>query len=176
MAYAVDLLACRTLSGVRTIVRWLRSRRPRYPATEERNTMSKLEDIRTGSRILGVTGDRPVTAVAVERCGTYALALAHKTEGSQLGSVMLCRDMEPDLSLARYNQWTFGADADQLKLVSEAHRISLAYRLFAIADKKGWHQEAFACNSLVVTWRGIVSCAAQLQRETPVQATLDLDA
>lgn len=51
---------------------------------------------------------------------------------------------------------------------------ALAYRLFTIADKKGWNQEAFAYNSLVTAWRDIESRAAQLQQETPVQTTLDI--
>ncbi|WP_165248464.1 DUF1156 domain-containing protein [Adlercreutzia sp. ZJ141] len=49
---------------------------------------------------------------------------------------------------------------------------ALAYRLFTIADKKNWTQEAFAYNSLVVSWPEIQSRAAQLQAETPVQEEL----
>jgi len=51
---------------------------------------------------------------------------------------------------------------------------ALAYRLFTIADKKGWQTEAFAYNSLVVAWPEIQARAAQLQQETPVQTTLDI--
>lgn len=51
---------------------------------------------------------------------------------------------------------------------------ALAYRLFTIADKKGWAQEAFAYNSLVVAWPDIQARAAQLQQETPVQTALDI--
>lgn len=53
---------------------------------------------------------------------------------------------------------------------------ALAYRLFTIADKKGWNQEAFAYNSLVTSWRDIESRAAQMQDEEPIQFTLNLDA
>ncbi|WP_308615807.1 hypothetical protein [uncultured Enorma sp.] len=49
---------------------------------------------------------------------------------------------------------------------------ALAYRLFTIADKKGWNAEAFAYNSLVVAWPEIQSRAAQLQAEKPMQYTL----
>ena len=89
--------------------------------------MLKLEDIRIGSRIIGVTGKQPVTAVQVEWFGNYALTLTYKIEDGRLDSLMLYRDMEPSLSLARDNQWTFDADADELKLVSEAYRINLAH-------------------------------------------------
>ena len=51
---------------------------------------------------------------------------------------------------------------------------ALAYRLFTIADKKKWNQEAFAYNSLVVAWPEIQSRAAQLQEEQPVQTALDI--
>lgn len=89
--------------------------------------MLKLEDIRVGSRVIGVVGDKPVTAVQVEWYGNYALTLTYKTEDNVLGSLMLYRDMEPSLSLAKDNQWTFDANADELKLVSEAYRINLAH-------------------------------------------------
>lgn len=48
----------------------------------------------------------------------------------------------------------------------------LAYRLFTIADKKNWQQEAFAYNSLVTSWPEIQSKAAQLAAEAPTQGTL----
>lgn len=49
---------------------------------------------------------------------------------------------------------------------------ALAYRLFTIADKKSWQQEAFAYNSLVTAWPEIQSKAAQLAAEAPTQGTL----
>lgn len=49
---------------------------------------------------------------------------------------------------------------------------ALAYRLFTIADKKNWQQEAFAYNSLVTAWPEIQSKAAQLATDTPKQDTL----
>ena len=49
---------------------------------------------------------------------------------------------------------------------------ALAYRLFTIADKKNWQQEAFAYNLLVTAWPEIQSKAAQLAAEAPTQGTL----
>lgn len=49
---------------------------------------------------------------------------------------------------------------------------ALAYRLFTIADKKNWQQEAFAYNSLVTAWPEIQSKAAQLAVERPMQDSL----
>ena len=51
---------------------------------------------------------------------------------------------------------------------------ALAYRLFTIAEKKGWQQEAFAYNALVVAWPDIQSKAAMLHRSEPVQDSLGI--
>lgn len=59
---------------------------------------------------------------------------------------------------------TLGGRADGAK--------ALAYRLFTIADKRNWQQEAFAYNSLVTAWPEIQSKAAQLAIERPMQDSL----
>lgn len=59
---------------------------------------------------------------------------------------------------------TLGGRADGAK--------ALAYRLFTIADKRNWQQEAFAYNSLVTAWPEIQSKAAQLVVERPMQDSL----
>lgn len=59
---------------------------------------------------------------------------------------------------------TLGGRADGAK--------ALAYRLFTIADKRNWQQEAFAYNSLVTAWPEIQSKAAQFAVERPMQDTL----
>lgn len=62
---------------------------------------------------------------------------------------------------------------DMLGIAPERAK-ALAYRLFTIAEKKGWQQEAFAYNALVVAWPDIHSKAAMLQKLEPVQTTLEL--
>lgn len=59
---------------------------------------------------------------------------------------------------------TLGGRADGAK--------ALAYRLFTIADKRNWQQEAFAYNSLVTAWPEIQSKAAQLAVGRPTQDSL----
>jgi putative DNA methylase len=49
---------------------------------------------------------------------------------------------------------------------------TLAYRLFSIADRKGWAQEAYAYNSLVTAWPDIQNKAAELQSREKEQLTL----
>ena len=58
----------------------------------------------------------------------------------------------------------FGSAGEQAK--------ALAYRLYTIAEKKGWAQEAYAYNALVVSWPDIKSMAAELSAITPEQVTL----
>jgi putative DNA methylase len=49
----------------------------------------------------------------------------------------------------------FGGSAERAK--------ELAYRLFTIAERKGWAQEAFAYNALVIAWPEIQSAVAEVQ-------------
>ena len=50
---------------------------------------------------------------------------------------------------------------------------ALAYRLYTIAERKGWNAEAFAYNSLVTAWPDIQSRAAQLRAHQPIQGAWD---
>ena len=57
-------------------------------------------------------------------------------------------------------------------LGSNAERAKdLAYRLYTLAERKGWTQECYAYNALVVAWREIQSRAAELQQATPEQTS-----
>lgn len=48
----------------------------------------------------------------------------------------------------------------------------LAYRLYTVAERKGWTQEAYAYNALVIAWPEIQSYAAALQASKPEQMSL----
>ena len=52
------------------------------------------------------------------------------------------------------------------------HAKALAYRLFTIAERKGWAQEAYAYNSLVIAWPDVQMKAAELQKVQPEQLRL----
>ena len=67
-------------------------------------------------------------------------------------------------SCAQFVAPMFGSNAEHAK--------SLAYRLYTIAERKGWAQEAYAYNSLVIAWPDIQSRAAQIQAVEPHQMTL----
>ncbi len=80
----------------------------------------------------------------------------------------LTRALEKDgvLGVAKIITDVFTSEPEQAK--------SLAYRLFTIAERKGWAQEAYAYNSLVIAWQDIQSKAADLQsqRKGGKQATM----
>ena len=59
----------------------------------------------------------------------------------------------------------FGSNAERAK--------DLAYRLYTIAERKKWAQEAYAYNALVVSWPEIQSRAAELKAVVPQQMSLD---
>lgn len=52
------------------------------------------------------------------------------------------------------------------------HAKNLAYRLYTISERKGWTQEAYAYNALVVAWPDIQSRAASMKASEPKQMTL----
>lgn len=58
----------------------------------------------------------------------------------------------------------FGTNAERAK--------DLAYRLYTIAERKHWAQEAYAYNALVVAWPEIQSRAAELKAQIPQQLSL----
>lgn len=55
----------------------------------------------------------------------------------------------------------FGSNAENAK--------DLAYRLYTIAERKGWAEEAYAYNNLVVAWPDIQSRAAEMKAVQPEQ-------
>ena len=48
----------------------------------------------------------------------------------------------------------------------------LAYRLYTIAERKGWTDEAYAYNTLVVAWPDIQNRAAEMKADVPEQLNL----
>ena len=90
--------------------------------------MAKLDDLKTGTRVRGVLPSGAVTVKSVEWHGDQCLALVYVDDGGQLGETLLYRDDEGRLDVeARGRAWSFDADAGLFRLVSEAHRIHLAW-------------------------------------------------
>ena len=58
----------------------------------------------------------------------------------------------------------FGSNGERAK--------DLAYRLYTIAERKNWANEAYAYNALVVSWPDIQARAAVLKEAVPEQLDL----
>jgi len=90
--------------------------------------VARLEDITIGASIAGIAGNTPVSVVAVKWHGNTALEVTFKDTRGQLANQLLYREDEERLDVDGFSlPWSFDADANLLRLVSEAYRISLAY-------------------------------------------------
>lgn len=90
--------------------------------------MARLEEITVGSTVLGIEGNEPVTIVAVQWYGTNVIEVTYKDSRSKVGNQLIYREDEPSLEVQENRlPWSFDADANQMKLASEAYRISLAH-------------------------------------------------
>ena len=58
--------------------------------------------------------------------------------------------------------------------VRAEHAKALAYRLFTIADKRGWTAEALVYNGLVTSWNDISAEATKLRHVTGSQQSLGI--
>lgn len=68
-------------------------------------------------------------------------------------------------------KYVYEVDASQAEYAK-----ALAYRLYTISERKGWNQEAFAYNNLVVAWPEIQSAAADIRNAIPQQLSfLDIE-
>src|SRR5262249_55937708 len=90
--------------------------------------MARLEELTRGAAVKGVLADGLVTVVDLKWIGTVAVELTYKDAAGQLGSELLYRDREPTLEVAAAGKpWSFDGDGGLFRLLSEAHRIRLAY-------------------------------------------------
>src|SRR5271157_4817649 len=90
--------------------------------------MTTPEEITPDCSIAGIVPDGLVTVVAVKWIGTVALEVTYRDSAGRLGSELLYRDREPTLTVATQGKpWSFDGDGALFRLVSEAHRISLAH-------------------------------------------------
>ena len=90
--------------------------------------MARLEDITAGAKVTGITGAIPVSIVAVKWYGNAVLKTTFKDTKGQLASKLLYREDEARLDVQDGSlPWSFDADANLLRLTSEAYRIDLAH-------------------------------------------------
>lgn len=90
--------------------------------------MARLEELTRGATVKGVLPESLVTVVDVKWHGSSVVEMTYKDASGRLGSELLYRDREPTLEIASKGRpWSFDGDGAMLRLVSEAHRIRLAY-------------------------------------------------
>ena len=91
--------------------------------------MASLEDITVGASVSGIVGNNSaVQIVAVKWHGSNAMTVTHRDANGTVGETLLYREDENRLCVAEGNlPWSFDADADLLRLTSEAYRINLAH-------------------------------------------------
>lgn len=89
--------------------------------------MAKLSSIIKGVRVRGIAGDTAVTITDTEWHGNSVLSVTYKTDQGSLGETMLYDFDEDRYVIEESRSWEFDADADDLRLVSEAYRIMLAH-------------------------------------------------
>ena len=90
--------------------------------------MTQLENIQPGATVQGIVARQPVTVVDVKWHGSNALELIYKSGNGRVDNQLLYRENEAELEIVEEGQpWSFGADGDLLRLVSEAQRIRWAH-------------------------------------------------
>lgn len=82
--------------------------------------MAKLEEIIAGARVSGITPSGGVVIRTVQWHGNSVLSVTYRTDEGLVGETMLYRDNETDLTIESARPWTFGADPDDVRLVSQA--------------------------------------------------------
>ena len=88
----------------------------------------KLEQLQPNAAVRGIVPDALVTVVSVQWFGSEALELTYKTTTGKVANELLYRHDEPRLDLVEQGRpWSFDGDGTLFRLVSEAHRIRLAY-------------------------------------------------
>lgn len=90
--------------------------------------MARLEDITVGVSVEGIAGGEAVSIVAVKWHGTNAMTVTFKNAAGNVAEQILYREDEARLDIADGSlPWSFDADANLLRLTSEAYRINLAH-------------------------------------------------
>ena len=99
-----------------------------FGGAKETARVAKLEELTRGASVKGILSDGLVTVVDITWHGTSVVELTYKDAGGRLGNELLFRDREAMIEVATAGQpWSFDADGEMLRLVSEAYRIRMAH-------------------------------------------------
>jgi len=90
--------------------------------------MAGLDELKRGATVKGILPDGFITVVDVSWIGSVAIELTYKDSKGKPANELIYRDRESDLEILESGKpWSFDGDSDLFRLVSEAHRIRLAY-------------------------------------------------
>lgn len=90
--------------------------------------MARLEELKRGVAVKGILSDGFITVIDVAWIGSVAIELTYKDSKGKLANELIYRDREADLEILESGRpWSFDGDSELFRLVSEAHRIRLAY-------------------------------------------------
>ena len=90
--------------------------------------MAKLEEIKAGAYITGLTPSGTAKVVNLEWFGDQAIKVTFEDTAGKVGQRLVYRNEEPTLEVVREGRpWSFDGDGHLLRLASEAYRIRLAY-------------------------------------------------
>ncbi|MCB9507840.1 MAG: DUF3883 domain-containing protein [Kofleriaceae bacterium] len=90
--------------------------------------MARLEDLTVGTRASGIAPGSVVTIKSVTWTGNQAVELIFEDAGGRLDRKLVFRDDEHEIEVVTAGRpWSFEADGHLFRLVSEAHRIRLAW-------------------------------------------------
>jgi SNF2 family DNA or RNA helicase len=96
--------------------------------TEKAGAQMRLEDLQRGASVKGIIPDSLVTVVDIRWHGSDVVELTYKDAQGRPQIELLYRDREPTLEIVTKGRpWSFDGDGEMFRLVSEAHRIQLAY-------------------------------------------------
>ncbi len=90
--------------------------------------MARLEDVQAGVRLKGLASHGTATIKSVDWHGDQCIQVLYLDEAGAAQQAILYRDDEARLQLEEKTRpWSFDADGNLLRLVSEAYRIRLAW-------------------------------------------------
>lgn len=90
--------------------------------------MGVLEEIKPGTRVIGLAPGGSVDVVSVEWIGDQAVTVVYRPSAGPIAETTLYEGDEHRIAIeSRGRQWSFDGDGALLRLVTEANRIKLAY-------------------------------------------------
>src|SRR5690625_336880 len=95
---------------------------------EEGRQMPVLEKLLPNTVVRGIVPHGVVTVTAVQWYGTDAVEVTYKDAEGRVHNTLLFRANEDQIEIVEQGRpWSFDADGELFRLVSEAHRIRLAH-------------------------------------------------